>query len=363
MSNLILDRPAVRRELPKPQTWLLFGPSSALTADGRTSLQDLPAIALSRWAKDLTGKKFGRLTALHPVEKQESNLVWLCQCSCGKKTVVRSTLLSQGRTKSCGCLRNEVVSQRQFKNLRGKRFGRLTVIKLAGKDKHGSSLWQCLCDCTKQTTVVSTSLIKGHTKSCGCFHKERLSQSKLKNLQGQRFGRLTVLELVGKNKPGRYSWHCLCDCGKTVTVTSSSLVQGKTKSCGCIRNEKTRQRNRKNSGLKSANWNPLLTAEHRIRRRLGLNQVRRQIFLRDNYTCALCGQHGGVINAHHMEPWSKNPTLRFDRDNMVTLCDGCHKKFHRRFPAEIANSTNFVEWFKARKVSLSCQSFSPGRSQ
>ena len=57
------------------------------------------------------------------------------------------------------------------------------------------------------------------------------------DLTGQRFGRLTALNVVG-SKNGHSTWLCQCDCGNTKVVTSQCLRQGKTKSCGCIGNNK-----------------------------------------------------------------------------------------------------------------------------
>jgi len=60
--------------------------------------------------------------------------------------------------------------------------------------------------------------------------------SKLKDLTGQKFGRLTVIERV-ENK-GRYvAWKCRCDCGNEVIVRGDVLKCGRTKSCGCLHNE------------------------------------------------------------------------------------------------------------------------------
>ena len=56
------------------------------------------------------------------------------------------------------------------------------------------------------------------------------------NLMNKQFGRLIVLE---KSNLGRYKWLCLCDCGNEVTVTTSSLRSGNTKSCGCLHKEKS----------------------------------------------------------------------------------------------------------------------------
>ncbi len=58
------------------------------------------------------------------------------------------------------------------------------------------------------------------------------------NLTGKRFGRLVVLSEAEKNN-GRVRYKCLCDCGTEVITESSYLVQGKKKSCGCLRKEVT----------------------------------------------------------------------------------------------------------------------------
>ena len=62
------------------------------------------------------------------------------------------------------------------------------------------------------------------------------------DLLNQKFGRLTVIKEAGKDKNGRVRWKCLCDCGKITIVRRSSLQSGDTKSCGCLRAEKTRKR-------------------------------------------------------------------------------------------------------------------------
>lgn len=58
---------------------------------------------------------------------------------------------------------------------------------------------------------------------------------KMIDLTNQRFGKLLVISCAGKLDGRRYSWNCLCDCGKTVVVESGRLRSGNTKSCGCGR--------------------------------------------------------------------------------------------------------------------------------
>jgi len=57
---------------------------------------------------------------------------------------------------------------------------------------------------------------------------------KAKDIEGQKFGRLTAIKFVGSDKSGYARWECKCDCGKTVIVYGANLRSGRTKSCGCL---------------------------------------------------------------------------------------------------------------------------------
>ena len=59
----------------------------------------------------------------------------------------------------------------------------------------------------------------------------------IKDLTGQKFGRLTVVKQNG-HKGKKVAWLCRCDCGNYTTVTGSELKTGGTKSCGCINKER-----------------------------------------------------------------------------------------------------------------------------
>ena len=63
-------------------------------------------------AKDISGQKFGRLTAIKPTEERRNGSVyWLCVCDCGNEVIVSGANLRQGNTKSCGCLKKELASE------------------------------------------------------------------------------------------------------------------------------------------------------------------------------------------------------------------------------------------------------------
>ena len=74
----------------------------------------------------------------------------------------------RGVKTSCGCFQYRLSN-----DLTGRKFGKLTVLKLSGLNKHGERIWLCKCDCGNTVTVNSYALTKGHTKSCGCYRADR----------------------------------------------------------------------------------------------------------------------------------------------------------------------------------------------
>lgn len=81
---------------------------------------------------DIAGKRYGNLAVIKLDEEKSRNgiLVWECACDCGSRVFVRGGNLKSGHTKSCGC---RIFSKTTEKDLSGKKFGRLTVIEKYGK--------------------------------------------------------------------------------------------------------------------------------------------------------------------------------------------------------------------------------------
>lgn len=65
--------------------------------------------------------------------------------------------------------------------MKGKKFGKLTVIEYAGQKSRRRTMWKCICDCGNIVVVDGTHLRDGHTKSCGCLSIERISKLNYKN--------------------------------------------------------------------------------------------------------------------------------------------------------------------------------------
>ena len=57
----------------------------------------------------------------------------------------------------------------------GRKFGRLTVIRESGR-RGKAILWECLCNCGNTSVVFGGALRRGHTQSCGCLNKEKITK-------------------------------------------------------------------------------------------------------------------------------------------------------------------------------------------
>lgn len=173
--------------------------------------------------KDLTGKKFNKLTVIGVDHKRGKSYYWKCKCDCGNETVVYGGALVSGHTKSCGCAHKKAL----LKDLTGMVFGRLTVIGYSHKEgkRH---FWKCICSCDGKELVVAGDLLRGgSTKSCGCIKIERCKAKKPKeDLTGKVFGDLTVESYIKHSY-----WKCKCKCGNERIVHSMLLKNGSVTKC------------------------------------------------------------------------------------------------------------------------------------
>lgn len=160
---------------------------------------------------DLKGKKFGKLNVLKRAEdrfdkKGRKLIYWFCQCDCGNVCEIEGSQLRKGITKSCGCL--------DHPDLSGKRFGKLTVIKVGNPQIQSNGKpqkrWLCKCDCGNKLLVCTSSLNSGHTTSCGCIKRHVLADKTRKH---GKVGTRIYREYMGikarcynKNYPGYKNW-------------------------------------------------------------------------------------------------------------------------------------------------------------
>lgn len=199
------------------------------------------------------GQKFGEWEILYRDKEKENErkllekntlIFYRCRCSCGKEFSICKGDLTGHKSTSCGHNTNKRHTQ-QNKIFVGQKIGRLTIIEedLNYKKEHdiksNTRYWKCQCDCGNIKSISDYQLKWGGTQSCGCLIREKtIERNHLRayDLTGKHFGYLTAIKkLEERNESKEIMWLCKCsNCGKTAKYSSSSLVSGRTISCGCI---------------------------------------------------------------------------------------------------------------------------------
>ena len=144
--------------------------------------------------------------------------------------------------------------------------------------------------------------------------------SRLIDLSGSTFERLTVLDRAGSDATGKTLWRCLCGCGQITHATGLNLRSGNTKSCGCLKH-RTGPANPKYMQPDAA------TRQRRKRTNAAYKQWRAVVSLRCP-VCLKCGESS--VQGHHVLGYAEHPSLAYEPSNGVSLCEPCHKAYHMK---------------------------------
>ncbi len=122
-------------------------------------------------AYELTGQTFGDLTVIgRSTKRTKMGAYWHCRCRCGKMCEATASELVSGKKTSCGC---KTVRTYTGTDITGWRFGRLTALQATDRrDGKGSVVWRCRCDCGNETDVSYNNLVYANQQSCGCKKRE-----------------------------------------------------------------------------------------------------------------------------------------------------------------------------------------------
>lgn len=117
------------------------------------------------------GAFFGDLCVVGKSRKRtKMGAYWTCLCSCGYTCEVTASELVSGRKTHCGC---KSVKNYATSDITGQRFGRLTAqYSTKKRDAKGFVIWHCQCDCGSEADVSYNSLMYCGQTSCGCKKKE-----------------------------------------------------------------------------------------------------------------------------------------------------------------------------------------------
>jgi len=153
----------------------------------------------------LIGQRFGHLTVIEDSgERVHRAIMWKCKCDCGNEKNISTSRLQSGHAKSCGL--DNCPYHHYYEDLTGQKFGKLTAIKPTSMKDGSHMYWLCQCECGNIKEVASGHLKKGDVQSCGCIttsigeanikkileenniqYKEQISFPDLKNIKPLRY--------------------------------------------------------------------------------------------------------------------------------------------------------------------------------
>lgn len=131
-----------------------------------------------RYKKDISGNKYGELTALYPTEQRDfdGNILWFCKCSCGNTRVASYKSLETGHVKYCP----QCQYRRKAEGHIGEKHGKLVIVSIEDtiRGSNGGLCCKAKCDCGNEITLpIGFILRENGQQSCG---KCKISKGELK---------------------------------------------------------------------------------------------------------------------------------------------------------------------------------------
>jgi len=121
--------------------------------------------------------------------------------------------------------------------------------------------------------------------------------------------------------------------GETSFTKTSEYLQKRRETClqryGVDSHMKLPKYKEMFTGKKSPVWKGGIHDERWDRLQPKYKQWRKEVFIKDSFTCRKCGITGGKLEAHHVYNWNDYVGLRYNTDNGITFCINCHIEFHQ----------------------------------
>jgi hypothetical protein len=147
---------------------------------------------------DLTGKTFGYLTPMYYIKGGK----WHCKCQCGNEIDVSTRNLNSGHTKSCGCMKGQLIGEKLTIDMSNYEDDNIKVLEREGSTNLGIAKWKCICKhCGREFITEGANIRSGETKSCGCVHsnnEQKITKILLDN-NIEFASQYTFSDLLGKD--------------------------------------------------------------------------------------------------------------------------------------------------------------------
>jgi len=262
------------------------------------------------------------------------------ECSCENISEINFGSFQQGhRCKKCA--NKKLRKDRQFSYKYVKQYFKKHACDLL-EDKYinncTSMKYKCICG---NISKISFASFQKGTRCAKCGGTKKHTFEFIKDYFKKQGCKILEKKYINSETPMKYK----CKCGNISKICFYNFKMGKRcRKCAI----------EKNSGTSHYNYNPNLTNEDRVDRRLTskYKKWRKKIYAKDNYICQNCFQKGKYLNAHHIKNYTGNKKLRFIKSNGITLCNICHTKFHKMYGYKNNDKQQLKEFLKTNKIKL-----------
>lgn len=203
-------------------------------------------------------------------------------------------------------------------------------------------------NCGLHYFVRPDDFINGGTRCPSCFGNNRKTTKQFKDEVFSFFSNeYIVLGKYKNNKTPLLMKHNISECNHEFMVTPDAFLRGShCNKCGT----------EKRSGENHYRYNFSLTEKDRMARDMQNGEIRKwrdKVYSRDDYVCQACKRRGRKLNAHHLNSWDFYENERFKTDNGVTLCEDCHRRFHKKYGYGHNTKRQFTLFLEENKVDAS----------
>lgn len=180
------------------------------------------------------------------------------------------------------------------------------------------------CYCSDKTVVRSTTFTRGHVP-----HNKDTKGIMVAWNKGIPVTEETKIKISNRQKGNKYRK------GKYNTQETKDKIRyikvEQYKNNPELRLKLSTSHKGQNKGENNPNWRGGVSSINKTERQqfmgtLEYKQWRLSVFIRDDFSCVLCGVRGVRLNADHIQSYAEYPDLRLDLSNGRTLCEPCHRQ-------------------------------------
>lgn len=147
-----------------------------------------------------------------------------------------------------------------------------------------------------------------------------MSTNNTTELAGKTFHLLTVKKRCGKTSDGHARWRCLCKCGAVTFGSSTSILKGRKRSCGCLRILAAKKRVKQYGVWNDGKSYPIQSGGRCYKTRHAWS---RAVIRHNGNKCQTCGWSAGRCDTHHITPRSQGGLHTIS--NGMVLCPNHHR--------------------------------------